>query len=81
MNLCTFCNLKCKHCYNESSSQCHEIMSLDDFKMVCQELIDIGVRKVQLIGGEPFVIRILCECLTMPLVDLILWKCLQMELL
>lgn len=54
IEVCTFCNLKCKHCYNESSSQCHDIMSLDNFKMVCQELIDIGVRKVQLIGGEPF---------------------------
>ncbi len=54
IEVCTFCNLKCKHCYNESSAQCNETMSFDDFKKVCQELIDIGVRKVQLIGGEPF---------------------------
>lgn len=54
IEICTFCNLKCKHCYNESSAQCHEIMSFDDFKLVCQELLNIGVRKVQLIGGEPF---------------------------
>ena len=54
IEVCTFCNLKCKHCYNESSVQCHETMSFDDFKFVCQELLDIGVRKVQLIGGEPF---------------------------
>lgn len=54
IEICTFCNLKCKHCYNESSSQCHETMLFDDFKKVCHELLDIGVRKVQLIGGEPF---------------------------
>lgn len=54
IEICTFCNLKCKHCYNESSAQCNETMSFDDFKKVCQELIDIGVKKVQLIGGEPF---------------------------
>ncbi len=54
IEVCTFCNLKCKHCYNESSAQCHETMSFDDFKKVCQDLLDIGVKKVQLIGGEPF---------------------------
>ncbi|MCM1507726.1 MAG: radical SAM protein [Ruminococcus flavefaciens] len=54
IEICTFCNLKCKHCYNESSAQCHETMSFDDFKSVCQELLGIGVKRVQLIGGEPF---------------------------
>lgn len=54
IEICTFCNLKCKHCYNESSAQCHENMSFDDFKLVCQELLNIGVKKIQLIGGEPF---------------------------
>lgn len=54
IDICTFCNLKCKHCYNESSAQCHETMSFDDFKSVCQELLSIGIKRVQLIGGEPF---------------------------
>lgn len=54
IEICTFCNLKCKHCYNESSAQCHEIMAFEDFTNVCQELLNIGVNKVQLIGGEPF---------------------------
>jgi radical SAM protein with 4Fe4S-binding SPASM domain len=54
IEICTFCNLKCKHCYNESSAQRHETMSFDDFKVVCEELLSIGVKKVQLIGGEPF---------------------------
>lgn len=54
IEICTFCNLKCKHCYNESSAQCQEIMSFDDLKKVCQELLDIGVKRIQFIGGEPF---------------------------
>lgn len=54
IEVCTYCNLKCLHCYNESSSQCHETMSFEKFKFVCQELIDIGIKEVQLIGGEPF---------------------------
>ena len=45
IEICTFCNLKCKHCYNESSAQCHETMSFEDFTMVCQKLLDIGVKK------------------------------------
>lgn len=54
IEVCTFCNLKCRHCYNESSAQCHETMSFQHFQKVCQELLGIGVKKVQLIGGEPF---------------------------
>ena len=54
IEICTFCNLKCMHCYNESSAQCHETMPFEDFTIVCKELQDIGVKEVQLIGGEPF---------------------------
>lgn len=48
------CNLKCIHCYNESNIQADKIMSYDDYKMVINYLIKLGVRKVQIIGGEPF---------------------------
>lgn len=63
IEICTFCNLKCKHCYNESSALCHEIMSFEDFTSVCQELLDIGIKKVQLIGGEPFCHKNIMEML------------------
>ena len=63
IEICTFCNLKCKHCYNESSAQRHEIMSFEDFTSVCQELLDIGIKKVQLIGGEPFCHKNIMEML------------------
>lgn len=48
------CNLKCIHCYNESNIQADKIMSYEDYKMVIDYLIKLGVRKVQIIGGEPF---------------------------
>lgn len=54
IEICTFCNLKCKHCYNESSSECHETMSFEDFCETCEKLVTYGIKKIQLIGGEPF---------------------------
>ena len=54
IEICTFCNLKCKHCYNESSSECHETMSFQDFCETCEKLVKYGIKKIQLIGGEPF---------------------------
>ena len=49
----TLCNLKCRHCYNESENLCGKIMPYDDFCYVVDELAAYGVRKIQLIGGEP----------------------------
>ncbi len=50
------CNLRCRHCYNETDRVCHKAMSLDEFKHVCDELVDYGITEIQLIGGEPFTI-------------------------
>lgn len=50
------CNLKCKHCYNETARPCHKAMTLDEFKHVCDELTAYGISEAQLIGGEPFTI-------------------------
>lgn len=50
------CNLKCFHCYNETDRPCHQAMSFDDFRHVCDELVAYGISEVQLIGGEPFTI-------------------------
>ena len=49
----TFCNLKCLHCYNEAESHCGRVMPYEDFCHVIDELVSFGVRKIQLIGGEP----------------------------
>lgn len=50
------CNLKCIHCYDDASVQSQKRMSVSDFRYVIDELINIGVRRMQIIGGEPFVL-------------------------
>ena len=52
----TRCNLRCKHCYDESSAFRSETMSLKDFKYVVNEIAGLGVRRIQIIGGEPLVL-------------------------
>lgn len=54
----TKCNLKCIHCYNESSNDCIKEMSINDFKEIIDSLLEINVKKIQIIGGEPFAIEL-----------------------
>ena len=49
------CNLKCIHCYNESDVHCDIVMSLRNFKIVIDALLNLGINRVQIIGGEPFI--------------------------
>lgn len=49
------CNLRCRHCYNESDVHCEKYMSLDNYKIVIDNLLKLGIKKVQIIGGEPFI--------------------------
>lgn len=50
------CNCRCIHCYNSSESEkLAKDMSMDDFVYAVDELEKYGVKKVQLIGGEPLV--------------------------
>ena len=56
IELTNACNLKCIHCYNEKANLRKRVMSLEDFKCVVDELRNFGIKKVQLIGGEPFII-------------------------
>jgi len=51
------CNLKCKHCYENSGINAQKEMSVENFLRVISQLKSIGVRKVQIIGGEPFVLK------------------------
>ena len=50
----TFCNLKCIHCYEEASSMNSAKMTSEDFRYAIDALSDYGVGTVILIGGEPF---------------------------
>lgn len=51
------CNLSCIFCYEKSNPYCTESIDLDNFYYVCSQLQDIGVKRIQLIGGEPMVLK------------------------
>ena len=50
------CNLKCRHCYAESTPTRNHIMSQEDFKYTIDNLVASKIKKIQLIGGEPLVL-------------------------
>ncbi|MEK8146307.1 radical SAM protein [Streptomyces sp. M10(2022)] len=49
------CQLTCaSHCYAEAGpTQGHGIMTGDDWKRVISQAAELGVKKIQCIGGEP----------------------------
>lgn len=51
------CNLRCTHCYNETVQRSKKGLSYKDFVHVVDELVRYGIKAVQLIGGEPFLIK------------------------
>lgn len=57
IELTNICNLRCIHCYNEHDNIPKNTLTLEELRFVVDELCSIGVEKVQLIGGEPFVIQ------------------------
>lgn len=49
------CNLLCRHCYKGSSKRVQKAdMKLNCFKLAVDCLLEIGVKRIQLVGGEPF---------------------------
>lgn len=50
------CNLKCTHCYNETAQRNKQFLTYEDFVHVVDEAVRYGIKAVQLIGGEPFMI-------------------------
>lgn len=54
IELTTRCNLQCVHCHDDSGPANVCTMNLTDFKHIIDELVDFGVQRIQLIGGEPF---------------------------
>ena len=50
------CNLKCRHCYNESNLYRESSMTFEDYKIVVDSLLKLGIKRIQIIGGEPFFI-------------------------
>jgi len=52
-NITRACNLKCVHCYNDSSTRAGDEVSTDEAKKVLDSLVDFGVPSVLFSGGEP----------------------------
>ena len=53
ITVCDACNLRCIHCYHDSAPERRAFMALADYRHACRELLAAGIRRVQLIGGEP----------------------------
>lgn len=51
------CNLQCIHCYENSSIHCHNEMTIDNFKRTVEQLYSFKIKKIQIIGGEPLVLK------------------------
>lgn len=58
------CNLKCKHCYNDSSSQCSDNLDKEILFSFIDEIDKMGVFQVNLTGGEPFIRKDFKEIIT-----------------
>ena len=56
IEITTQCNLKCIHCYDESDITCTKQMSMEDYGIAIRELKSLGIKRVQIIGGEPFMV-------------------------
>ena len=60
------CNLKCIHCYNSSDVSRKNSLSLEGLMTIVDELVELDVKLVQLIGREPLLIK---ESLFFEMVD------------
>lgn len=66
LEITKFCNLKCSHCYSESSPEqdLFGTMLLEDWKSVINASLSKGCKKCQFIGGEPTLHPELYEMIT-----------------
>jgi len=51
------CNERCRHCYAESSPERKEQLTWPEIEAVVREAKGLGVRRLQLTGGDPLVSR------------------------
>ncbi|MFO3693554.1 radical SAM protein [Staphylococcus felis] len=49
------CNLKCEHCYLESSPFIQDTLSLEEFKKIATTMYENGILTCEITGGEVFV--------------------------
>ena len=60
------CNLKCRHCWVEASSdiQSDELLSIDEWKKAIDEAVDLGAVSLKFTGGEPLCYKRFVELLS-----------------
>jgi sulfatase maturation enzyme AslB (radical SAM superfamily) len=64
IHLLDACNLKCKHCYLNASSQKRKYMlPFDLLKRTIDEAHDLGIKSIQFTGGEPLLYPYIQEVL------------------
>lgn len=56
IEITTGCNLQCIHCYDEASPSKLINMDYEYFKHIIDELEKNNIKKLQIIGGEPFIL-------------------------
>src|SRR4051794_13348455 len=63
LELTSRCNLRCIHCYAESSPSPEQtdVLSADNYFDLINAAASCGCRKIQFIGGEPTLVRELPE--------------------
>lgn len=52
----TRCNYRCIHCYEEASTFGGNNMSFDDFCHAIDRIQEYGIKRIQIIGGEPCIL-------------------------
>ncbi len=60
ISITDLCNLRCRYCMPETGvtkKDCGEILRIEDFIIISKALIDLGIDKIRLTGGEPLVRR------------------------
>ena len=58
------CNLRCRYCMPPDGISClpmREILTYEEIEHLCRIFADLGIRKVKITGGEPFVRKNICH--------------------
>lgn len=61
----TECNFKCIHCYvsDKLHTPKHTNMSISDFKLAIDRVLEYGIKKIHIIGGEPLIHPYFMQCM------------------
>ena len=57
ISITDLCNLRCKYCMPERNKEkaCSEILNIEDYVIIAKTLVDLGIEKIRITGGEPLV--------------------------